>query len=218
MHCYWLFDEPVNVSTPERVPAARIALGRLAARYAGVVNPSCAQPACVLRLPGTMNTKYEPARAVTIERCIDYRYTLDELMRWCPDEPLRGTGRRGGTGGTVRTGDDEVYRRLREAYCRRGDPADMLGLEDLTISDGEGHDYTTLRVCGLLHDGERDDDELAAILGELWDAYGTREPRAGEIEDIVSNVIMRDPVSLVFGDNNNNNNNNNRLSTNGGLN
>jgi hypothetical protein len=64
LHVYWLLDEPYDVqSDAERL---KNILRRLATTLKADFNAT--DPARVLRLPGTLNIKYEPAREVILER------------------------------------------------------------------------------------------------------------------------------------------------------
>jgi hypothetical protein len=64
MHVYWLLDEPYDVQTDsERLKSI---LRRLATALKADI--SATDPARVLRLPATLNVKYEPAREVILER------------------------------------------------------------------------------------------------------------------------------------------------------
>lgn len=62
-HCYWRLTEPVD-------PREAAALCRaLAERLGG--DPVAAEPARLLRVPGTRNFKYEPARPVRVRELLD---------------------------------------------------------------------------------------------------------------------------------------------------
>jgi hypothetical protein len=105
IHVYWLLREPMAL--PGETLFAGALLRRLAHAFGG--DRAAAEPARVLRLPGTLNQKYTPARTVTLE-FLDAarRYNpseLDELLPepatsaggapfTMPDEPLaEGEGR-----------------------------------------------------------------------------------------------------------------------------
>jgi predicted P-loop ATPase len=62
LHCYWLLDQPLLLDEPDR---AKRLLRALATATGGDL--SAAEPARVLRIPGTRNIKYDPPRDVTIE-------------------------------------------------------------------------------------------------------------------------------------------------------
>jgi hypothetical protein len=81
LHAYWLLREPIDLSCD--TARARALLQRLAAAFGG--DPSAAEPARVLRIPGTWNHKDDPAAPVTLERCEpESRYNLGELEEWLP--------------------------------------------------------------------------------------------------------------------------------------
>jgi hypothetical protein len=79
-HCYWLLDQPHIL----RNDADRKAAAALQARFVLAIggDPGAKDLARVLRLPGTLNAKYDPPRPVEIIEANDVLYTLDELGRW----------------------------------------------------------------------------------------------------------------------------------------
>jgi hypothetical protein len=82
LHCYWLLREPLDVQADTPRPW----LQRLAA-YLGA-DSSCAEPARVLRIPGTKNHKYAPPRIVMVEHFDpEARYNLSEFSEWLPAQP-----------------------------------------------------------------------------------------------------------------------------------
>jgi putative DNA primase/helicase len=82
LHCYWLLDQPHVIS--DDVDRKRIA--DLQARFVHAIGGDLGAKdlARVLRVPGTINTKYDPPRPVAIIE--DWRangiYTLEELHAW----------------------------------------------------------------------------------------------------------------------------------------
>lgn len=87
LHCYWFLREPLAL--PDDAIPAKALLRRLAV-YLGGDLPA-AEPARILRVPGTWNHKpeYSPARLVRLELCDPAkRYNLHELDEWLPDEPV----------------------------------------------------------------------------------------------------------------------------------
>lgn len=85
LQVYWLLREPAEVQTEaERL---RDVLRRLAASLdADIV---AGESARVLRVPGTLNRKYEPPRRVMLESFDpDRRYNLSDFD-WLPSEPAR---------------------------------------------------------------------------------------------------------------------------------
>jgi hypothetical protein len=90
--------------------------------------------------------------------------------------------------------DRDAYTTLRDAYLWELNPSDMLK-EQVEIS--LGRHGTMLSVAGLLHDGERTQEEAVTIIGELWDKFCTRPPRGKkEIEDIVQHAFGKNPCNF----------------------
>lgn len=71
-HLYWALRKPVSVATAEQREAAKILLRDLAKAVGGDL--SAAEPARILRLPGTLNHKYDPPRPVQLVGGIDPRF------------------------------------------------------------------------------------------------------------------------------------------------
>ncbi len=83
LHGYYVLREPLDLTTDE--PRARALLERLAVALHG--DRSAAEPARVLRVPGTLNHKpeYGVPRPVTLELCDpDRQYNPSELEEWLP--------------------------------------------------------------------------------------------------------------------------------------
>lgn len=86
LHLYWLLKEPIDLQAPGEAERAKGLLRRLALALAGDL--VAAEPARILRVPGTVNQKYDPARAVLIEafdaeRC----YNTGDFDDLLPPEP-----------------------------------------------------------------------------------------------------------------------------------
>jgi hypothetical protein len=82
LHCYWLLDEPVLLTDGNRA-----AMGRILRRWAEFVgaDTNAADLPRVLRVPGTRNHKYVPARDVTWERWeLERVYALADLTALLP--------------------------------------------------------------------------------------------------------------------------------------
>ena len=65
LHVYWLLREPLNLQDPGDCALAYSLLGRLCAFLRA--DEKVAEPAHILRIPGTLNHKYTPPRLVLIE-------------------------------------------------------------------------------------------------------------------------------------------------------
>lgn len=90
LHPWWSLVTPLNVTAPEGCTRAKGLLRRLATALGGDL--AAAEPARILRLPGSKNHKYDPPRLVTIELLdASRRYTLDELTAHLPAEPTKTT-------------------------------------------------------------------------------------------------------------------------------
>jgi hypothetical protein len=80
---YWFLREPADV--PAQAGVLRDILRRLAAHLGGDL--IAAEPARILRVPGSWNRKYEPARLVVVESFTpDRRFNLSEFD-WLPAVP-----------------------------------------------------------------------------------------------------------------------------------
>ena len=96
-----------------------------------------------------------------------------------------------------------AFATLRNVYRLRGNPQDLLEIQDFGVYLNERH-YTLLSLAGLLHDGERSADEIADILKDVRDAYfqEAAEKSDYEIENIANNVVHLAPhISrrVIFG-------------------
>lgn len=83
LHVYWFLRKAVDA----RRDAKRIKdiLRRLAFTAGGDL--SAAEPARILRVPGTLNRKYHPPRRVIIEQFEEHPYTLQNIEAAFPGEP-----------------------------------------------------------------------------------------------------------------------------------
>src|SRR5689334_8364478 len=77
LHVYWLLREPLQLQNEHDRTQAKSLLRRLAALLHA--DPVSAEPAHILRLPGTSNYKYDPPRPVVLELCEPTRqYNVSE--------------------------------------------------------------------------------------------------------------------------------------------
>ena len=82
LHCYWLFREPIELQNEsERIKST---LRRLARAVDGDLQ--AAEPARILRLPGTLNHKYTPflAPSPSIPLILNCGITSATLTTFCP--------------------------------------------------------------------------------------------------------------------------------------
>jgi len=144
-HIYLALSEPADV----RDPARRAAFERVNAAFArALCGPDRAPDAVhdvarILRQPGTLNHKYDPPRAVTLEWCDPARrYSLDDIAThiaihhaWAMDAPHsappRSMSARVGAHEGGRPGDD---------YNARGDLAALLHAHGWRFLRERGHE------------------------------------------------------------------------------
>jgi hypothetical protein len=87
LHAYWLLNEPFDLRIEPDRQRARNLLRRLAIYLHADLNS--AEPARVLRVPGTRNFKYDPPRDVVTEAFDqERRYNDDDFDTLLPVEPL----------------------------------------------------------------------------------------------------------------------------------
>lgn len=121
--------------------------------------------------------------------------------------PPRDFGRKGGSNKPDRDG----YELCKQAYLESlGNPESFLDEDeplDFVVGDGGQH-YTAYSIAaGLLHNGERDEEEILGYLERFWDLYCTsrsyRKDSEGndvELQPIVVDVLKRKPCYLNFDD------------------
>ena len=91
-HWYWLFSSPLRVDTADGQAAAESLLRGLAQRFGG--DPSATDVSHLLRVPGTLNPKYDPPVIVKVTRLdFDRRYHPADLFAYAariePPHPSR---------------------------------------------------------------------------------------------------------------------------------
>ena len=86
VHLYWLLREPIDLTSPEARAETKSLLRRLAALLSA--DMASAEVARVLRLPETLNYKYDPPEPVVIAALdASRRYNPSEFDEWLPREP-----------------------------------------------------------------------------------------------------------------------------------
>jgi hypothetical protein len=82
-HWYWFLREPLSLGLADEVTLAYDVLRRLAGYLGGDL--VVAEPARILRVPSTVNHKYDPPRTVTVTAFApDRRYNVSEFLEWLP--------------------------------------------------------------------------------------------------------------------------------------
>lgn len=159
LHAFWRLVAPLPLDTPEAQATAVVWLRRLA--QALDADPQCAEVARVLRLPGTVNHKYDPPRPVALvswapEAVAD----LAALDAWLPAlvEPVRPPWPSAPTTPTP-ADTASVIDRVR-AYLAATPPA----------IQGQGGDAHTYRVCcTIVRDFAVSPGEALSLLAD-WNA------------------------------------------------
>lgn len=83
-HLYWLLKVPVGQGDIEDLEEVN---RRIAGALGGDRN--AVDAARVLRLPGTLNLKYEPARRCEVTQTSDFSYSLEDFLEMLPPAPER---------------------------------------------------------------------------------------------------------------------------------
>jgi len=83
VHLYWLLREPMEL--PAEAPRVRDLLRRIARQLGGDL--SAAEPARILRIPGTLNRKYQPPRPVVLAQLDSSRRFNPSDFDFLPAEP-----------------------------------------------------------------------------------------------------------------------------------
>jgi predicted Fe-S protein YdhL (DUF1289 family) len=174
-HCYWLLDEPFVLDTDEKREQA-VAMQRDWTTF--VRGDKAAKDIVrVLRVPGTLNYKYEPARQVTFETTdYDFVYTLDELQAALPPVPPRKPRTPKPAAPACHT--DGLQPNREHA------PADFLAISKAAAALGQLSTTRRDEYTGWLHVGMAL-RELGAIGYEFWLAWSAPSPKydAGECQD-----------------------------------
>lgn len=150
LHCYWLLATPLNL--PSEAPRAKQLLRALARATGGDLKS--ASPAHPLRLPGTLNHKYTPPRAVAVEKFDTTRtYAVAELEALIgPLEPLE-----------VEKQEPDVKHNLPVAK-RRQQAAAWLTHRDPAIQGQGGDHHTYVTCCAVVWGFDLAEDDAFAVL------------------------------------------------------
>jgi len=157
LHVYWLLTEAIDVATAKR-------LLRAVAEAVGADKRS-AEPAHVLRLPGTLNQKYAPPRPVFLEARTENRYSLrqfTDLVTLAPESLDRDTT-------PVEHGLDRDARKKKAQQWLERQPA---GYEQGYRPDDPiqaGDDETFKVCCAIVRDHDLNEDDALEVL-QAWNA------------------------------------------------
>lgn len=84
VHVYFRLREPLDLREPANISRASSVLRRLCQHLGG--DDRACDPARILRLPGTYNTKYDAPKLVRLTGCTEVAINLSELEDVLPDE------------------------------------------------------------------------------------------------------------------------------------
>ncbi|RJR36926.1 MAG: DUF3987 domain-containing protein [Desulfobacteraceae bacterium] len=174
-HAYWIFREPAAKSD---IPLIESYLRRLASYLQA--DMSGAEAARILRVPGTLNRKYFPARNVKILVCESSRqYELSDFDEWLPEDPKPAT--------------------------KNGERRNPVGWQDEALKGtGEGGRHlTALKLAGRWAAKGLSDAEIANFIVS-WNASNNPpkeslcNPGSKEIQDIIAYVRGQQPANATI--------------------
>jgi hypothetical protein len=113
-HAYWVLKEPLG---REDIPRVEAALRQIQAYLGG--DPAATDASRILRLPGTFNQKYDPARLVTVHTANDFTYLLEDIAEDLPAAPRSGV--EVSRGDVERRTSDEIERIMQCSFLQHCD-------------------------------------------------------------------------------------------------
>ncbi len=166
-HTYWLLDEPFVLNTPETRQRAVDVQARWTTFVRG--DKAAKDIARVLRVPGTLNYKYEPARPVAfVEKNYSRRYTLDALQAVLPAVAPR-------TPRTPKPNAPACHTDGLQPTVEHA-PADFQAISKAAAALGQLSTERRDEYTGWLHVGMAL-RELGTIGYELWLAFSAPSPK-----------------------------------------
>ena len=173
LHLYWLLTEPLNLENGGAPHAKRLL--RALAEVVGA-DLASAEPARILRLPGTFNYKYTPPRRVVIEALdVARRYSLDSLQACLPSVPDDPPAR-----------ESVSHQLTRETRMQRA--REYLASEP-TADEGQRGDDNTYKICCAVAVGyDLNEDDALAVLKE-WNARCTPPWTEGDLRQKIQNAV-----------------------------
>ena len=145
LHTYWFLTEPLDLRKEKDQRFARLLLRSVATLLKADL--ASAEPARILRLPGTLNHKYSPSRPVVFESLNEHlRYDIEAFSI----VPLLSEETERDTTPVQHNLSRDIRMRLACRWLARQPPA----------IEGQGGNTTTYRVCcTVVHDHDLDDDD-----------------------------------------------------------
>ena len=156
LHVYWLLNEPLHIQDPQDCQKAKSYLRRLAIHLHGDL--AAAEPARILRVPGTTNFKYTPPRPVAIEVFEPSRiYDLTDFDEWLSEESSSNNARTHSAYST--NGNGKIAEGHRNSFLYR------TGRSDQAKGFSESEIFSALKTLNLKRcDPPLDDEEVQRIV------------------------------------------------------
>lgn len=161
IHAYWLLTEPFTLDSDDRREAARIIQDLWVSAVKG--DPGAKDITRVLRVPGSINFKYDPPRSVQFLTCnLDRTYALPQLTAFLPPvresfPPLPNAPRRHSTIQDYNAATDigDLLERRGYTWCGRYkmlSPNSSTGQAGVTIDTADNRAFVH-HGSDPLHDG-----------------------------------------------------------------
>jgi len=184
VHAYWLLDAPVSLPADEDRLYYKKTLRRFVQAIGGVspgahADPSCCDPARILRVPGTFNYKQDVPRPVEIlwDELTRPRYTFAEWDSMLPREPRPS--------GLPVQSRSEPYDSIGCIH-----PALRAGLDRWAAKgypEGNRHHDLTGAAAWLIHDVKIDaEDALGFLRAKATSSPGRRTITDTELEKMIT--------------------------------
>lgn len=176
-HLYWVLHAAIDVQRD--LSTFRDVLRRTARALNGDL--AAAEAARVLRIPGTLNFKYDPPALVTVKSHRDVRYSIDDFEFLPPEpEPEKSRAHRNGNGASShRSYDRQQIIARAEKYLDAIPPA---------IEGNGGDRHTYLTCCKLVRDFGLTEAETLDLLS-VWNSSCQPPWTERELQQKIENAL-----------------------------
>jgi len=198
LHVYWFLREPIDLQAPGEAERVKELLRRLALAVGGDL--AVAEAARILRVPGTFNYKYTPARRVVIEHFNpELQYNACDFDDLLPAEPeATGNGRGFTVGERIKDGtrNDTLYKLARSekarGLCLKASHA------ALRVMNAERCEppLTEQEVEQIAHHAFEQADRPEFANGEASDVHG--KPESGQSGAVITRLSDVVPESVSW--------------------
>jgi putative DNA primase/helicase len=173
LHCYWFLNPAVDLQ--HDLPVFRDVLRRAARALNG--DSQAAEAARVLRVPGTLNRKYDPPVLVTVKSHLDLYYSLDDF-EFLPPEPQAEMPK-------IRPAGNGNYSHDRQSVLARAEK--YLDAIPPAIEGSGGDRHTYITCCKLVRDFGLSESEALDLLSS-WNRRCDPPWTERELQEKVSNA------------------------------